>query len=257
MKLTNQIAIISGGLGDIGSAIATELADCGADIAIGDIKQEAAAASVIASIQSLGRKAVYTQVDISRSDEVEEWINTTSRALGVPSLIIPNAAIARMSNIKKLSFHDWDQQLLINLNGAFYMSRAAANKLVEMKMGGRIVFIGSWAAHRVHRHLPAYCVGKAGLRMLSQCMAAEYAENGILVNEIAPGTVNAGLSAAILKGKPQVQKSIKSQIPVGKLIEPVEVAKQVAYLCDPDNHHITGSTLLMDGGLSLGNLNIK
>ena len=255
MELKNQIALISGGLGDIGRAIAHELASCGADIAIGDIKEEQEAAPFVVSLRELGSKVVYTKVDVSDPKSVDEWISTIAHDLGVPTLIIPNAAIVRISNIREINVEDWNQQLLVNLSGCFYMSRAAANKLVEMKMKGRIIYIGSWAANRVHKEIPAYCVGKAGLRMLCQCMAAEYAENGILVNEIALGVINAGLSGEILRDKPELKASIRSRIPVGEFIEPHEVAKQVLVLCDPNNNHMTGAILLMDGGLSLGNSN--
>jgi glucose 1-dehydrogenase len=255
MELKNQIALISGGLGDIGRAIAHELASCGADIAIGDIKEEHEAAPFVASLQTLGRKVEYTKVDVSDPKSVDDWISTTADVLGVPTLVIPNAAVVKISNIRQISVEDWNQQLSVNLNGCFYMSWAAANKLVEMNMKGRIIYIGSWAANRVHKDIPAYCVGKAGLRMLCQCMAAEYARNGIMVNEIALGIINAGLSGEILKDKPELKESIRSRIPVHEFIEPVEVAKQVLVLCDPNNNHMTGSTLLMDGGLSLGNSN--
>jgi NAD(P)-dependent dehydrogenase (short-subunit alcohol dehydrogenase family) len=255
MELKNQIALISGGLGDIGRAIAHELASCGADIAIGDIKEEQEAAPFVVSLRELGSKVVYTKVDVSDPKSVDEWISTIAHDLGVPTLIIPNAAIVRISNIREINVEDWNQQLSVNLSGCFYMSRAAANKLVEMKMKGRIIYIGSWAANRVHKEIPAYCVGKAGLRMLCQCMAAEYAENGILVNEIALGVINAGLSGEILRDKPELKASIRSRIPVGEFIEPHEVAKQVLVLCDPNNNHMTGAILLMDGGLSLGNSN--
>ncbi|NND07240.1 MAG: SDR family oxidoreductase [Saprospiraceae bacterium] len=255
MELKNQIALISGGLGDIGRAIARELASCGADIAIGDIEEEHEAAPFVASLQDLGRGVVYTKVDVSDPKSVEDWISTISNDLGVPTLIIPNAAIVRISNIRQISVDDWNQQLSVNLSGCFYMSRAAANKLVERKKKGRIIYIGSWAANRVHKDIPAYCVGKAGLRMLCKCMAAEYAENNIMVNEIALGIINAGLSGEIMKDQPQLQESIQARIPVNEFIEPGEVAKQVLVLCDPNNRHMTGSTLLMDGGLSLGNSN--
>ena len=255
MELKNQIALISGGLGDIGRAIAKELASCGADIAIGDIKEEQEAAPFVASLRELGSKVVYTKVDVSDPISVDDWISTIAHDLGVPTLIIPNAAVVKISNIRQISVEDWNQQLSVNLSGCFYMSRAAANKLVEMKRKGRIIYIGSWAANRVHKDIPAYCVGKAGLRMLCQCMAAEYAENGILVNEIALGVINAGLSGEIIKDKPELKESILSRIPVHEFIEPDEVAKQILVLCDPNNKHMTGTTLLMDGGLSLGNSN--
>ena len=124
-------------------------------------------------------------------------------------------------------------------------------RLLEHKRPGRIVFIGSWAAHAAHNAIPAYCVAKAGLRMLCKCMALEFAPHGILVNEVAPGYVNAGLSAQGWAQNPDAREAARQRVPIQELIEPQEVALQVAHLCEPANRHMTGSVLLMDGGLSL------
>jgi NAD(P)-dependent dehydrogenase (short-subunit alcohol dehydrogenase family) len=113
------------------------------------------------------------------------------------------------------------------------------------------VFLGSWAGHSPHAHVPAYCVAKAGLRMLCQCMALEYARHGILVNEVAPGFVNAGLSRQVFEEDPQFHAQCTARVPIGEIMTAEEVAFHVAYLCDPRNRATTGSALLCDGGLSL------
>jgi NAD(P)-dependent dehydrogenase (short-subunit alcohol dehydrogenase family) len=145
----------------------------------------------------------------------------------------------------------WSRELRVNLDGAFYLAQAATARLLHHKRHGRVVFIGSWAAHTVHLHIPAYCVAKAGMRMLCKCMALELAPHGITVNEIAPGFVNGGLSRRVWEEHPAMRAAARKKVPVGELIAPEEVAEQVVHLCHPDNHHITGSVLLMDGGLSL------
>jgi glucose 1-dehydrogenase len=117
--------------------------------------------------------------------------------------------------------------------------------------GGRIVFVGSWAAHRPHTPLPIYCVTKAALRMLCKTMALDLADANILVNEVAPGYVDGGLTGQIMKDNPDARQANIDRVPIGQLIEPSEVALQVVNLCDPKNRHMTGSTVLMDGGLSL------
>src|SRR5207248_5748400 len=108
---------------------------------------------------------------------------------------------------------EWDRELRVNLNGAFYLARECARRLVELGRPGRIVFVGSWAAHAVHTDLPAYCVAKAGLRMLSKCMALELAPKGILVNEVAPGFVDAGLSGRIFVEKPERREASLRLVP--------------------------------------------
>ena len=123
--------------------------------------------------------------------------------------------------------------------------------MVHHKKPGRVVFIGSWAAHAPHPAIPTYCAAKAGLRMLCKTMALQLAPHQILVNEVAPGYVDAGLTAQLWARNPGSRERAAGRVPTGQLIDPREVALQVAHLCDPANRHTTGSVLLMDGGLSL------
>ena len=124
-------------------------------------------------------------------------------------------------------------------------------RLLHHGQPGRIVFVGSWAAHAPHPALPAYCVAKAGLRMLMKCLALELGPHDILVNEVAPGWVDAGLSGRIFNDNPGAREDAVGKVPVRRLIAPAEVAYEVAHLCDPAVRHTTGSVALMDGGLSL------
>jgi NAD(P)-dependent dehydrogenase (short-subunit alcohol dehydrogenase family) len=250
--LKNQTAIISGGLGDIGRAIALEMARLGAHVAIGDVRPPEDATDFLRTIGSLQVRCRYDRVDVSDADVVRDWVMAVESDLGVPTLIIPNAAIVTLANIREVTPEQWSRELRVNLDGAFHLAQAAALRLLHHSRQGRIVFLGSWAAHAPHTHIPAYCAAKAGLRMLCKCMALELAPHGILVNEVAPGYVDAGLSKQIWDQHPALREQAIQRAPVQKLITPLEVAHQVVALCHPENQHITGSVLLMDGGLSLG-----
>lgn len=251
MKLEEQVALISGGLGDIGRAIARELATHGADIALCDLRSASDAGPFLAELRALGRRAHYDAVDVSDADAVQHWVRDVESTLGVPTLIIPNAAQVTQADVRQLSAEQWSRELRVNLDGAFHLAQAGALRLVEHRKPGRIVFIGSWAAHRVHAHIPAYCVAKAGLRMLCQCMALEFAPHGILVNELAPGIVDAGLSAQLINGNAALREAVRRLTPVGELVASEDIARGVAFLCDPANRQMTGSVLLQDGGMSL------
>lgn len=251
MNLSGQTALISGGIGDIGRAIARELAVQGADIALCDLCPASDAEPFLAELRALGRRARYSAVDVSDASAVQQWVRDIESTLGVPTLIIPNAAQVTQADVRQLTAEQWSRELRVNLDGAFHLAQAGALRLVEHRKPGRIVFIGSWAAHRVHAHIPAYCVAKAGLRMLCQCMAAEFAAHGILVNEVAPGIVDAGLSGRIMDGTPALRDSARQLTPVKELVQPADVARSVAFLCDPANRQMTGSVLLQDGGMSL------
>jgi NAD(P)-dependent dehydrogenase (short-subunit alcohol dehydrogenase family) len=171
--------------------------------------------------------------------------------LGTPDLIIPNAAIVTFGSVLSVTPEIWTRELQVNLTGAFYLAQAGARRLVAKACSGRIVFVGSWAAHAPHPSIPAYSAAKAGLRMTMKCMALELAEKRILVNEVAPGYVDAGLSGRCFERDPASRVKAREQVPIQVLISSEDVALQVAHLCQPAIRQMTGSVIVMDGGLSL------
>jgi glucose 1-dehydrogenase len=247
----NQNVIISGGLGDIGRAIALEFGTHGAAVAIGDIRLAEEAQDFLCELTAKKIRTHYTQVDVSDAEQVRNWIAEAENKLGAIDFVIPNAATATTANIRDITPEQWSRELRVNLDGAFHLAQMATARMLEQGRSGRVVFVGSWAGHAPHAEIPAYCVSKAGLRMLCKCMALELAPHGILVNEIAPGYVDAGLSRRICEQDPLRRKQALKKVPVRKFIKAQEVAEQIVHLCHPQNQNITGSTLLMDGGLSL------
>lgn len=247
MQIANELkpplAAISGGLGDIGQAIAKILSDAGAEIALADLGT---------SDTTRAGTHFFSPVDVTDAAAVEKWYGKVSEKFGrVPNLIVPNAAIATFKPYLELTAAEWKRELDVNLNGAFYFADAGTRRLVKESKPGRVVFMGSWAGHAPHGKLPAYSVAKAGLRMLNQTLALELAPRGILVNEIAPGYVHAGLSGRVFTEKPEIAVQAQKAVPIRKLISAEDVAMQVLYLCSPAGNHITGTTILQDGGLSL------
>jgi NAD(P)-dependent dehydrogenase (short-subunit alcohol dehydrogenase family) len=240
------VAVITGGLGGIGRAIAVELARRGADIAVCDIRT-AGAEVLIEAVAAERQRCRVDELDVTDPGAVRAWLTAVGSDLGLPTLIIPNAATADAGALGTLEPEHWRRELAVNLDSALYVAMLAARDLICAQRPGRIVFIGSWAASQVHPAIPTYCVAKAGLRMLMRCMSLEYASHAILVNEVAPGYVNAGLGAV----GPEEAAALNRQVPLGEMAVAQDVALQVAYLCDPQNRHMTGSTVLMDGGLSL------
>lgn len=250
-QFKNDTVIISGGLGDIGRAMAVEFAKFGANIAIGDIQPPTRADDFLKELKQYNIQADYSQVDVVDAAAVKNWVINVENKLGVASIIIANAATVTFTPLMDITPEQWNHELRVNLDGAFHLTHSATARLIHHSHPGRVVFIGSWAAHSVHTHIPAYCVSKAGMRMLCKCMALELAPYNILVNEIAPGYVDAGLSGRSFEKNPESRKEALQKVPVKKLITATQVAQQVVLLCDPSNEHMTGSTVLMDGGLSL------
>ena len=251
MIFKNDTVIISGGLGDIGRAIALEFAKQGANIALGDIHQPDHAREFLAALKEYKIQSGYRQVDVTDAEAVKHWVNEVESEMGLPGIIIANAATVTFGSTIEMSAGQWSRELRVNLDGAFHLTKAATARLLHHGRPGRVVFMGSWAAHAVHPNIPAYCVSKAGMRMLCKCMALELAPYNILVNEMAPGFVDAGLSGQSFEKDPATRTAALQKVPVKKLISAAEVAQQVLLLCHPQNVHMTGSTVLMDGGLSL------
>ena len=239
---TQPVAMISGGSGDIGRATALALQQAGCRVAIGDVHA--------APLHEDGFH--YHQVDVSDEAAVAAWFDAVESHFGQPaSIIVANAGIVTTGSVMNATVEDWNRTVAVNLTGAWLTARTGARRLIEMKMPGRIVFVGSWAAHAPHVQLAAYCAAKAGLRMLAQTMALELADKCILVNEVAPGFVDAGLSAELFRKDAALAERSRAVVPNKQLIEADEVAQAITYMCSPTHRNLTGSTLLLDGGLSL------
>ena len=247
MKIANELqpplAAISGGLGDIGQAIARALKEAGSEIALCDLAPAGDRPFPASS---------HDQVDVTDAAAVEQWFASVSEKFGrAPNIIVPNAATATFRRHLEITPDEWKRELDVNLNGAFYFAEAGARRLTQAARDGRIVFIGSWAGHAPHRHLPAYSASKAALRMLTKTLALELAPRRILVNEVAPGYVDAGLSGRVFAANPDLAVEATNKVPIRKIISADEVAAQVLYLCSAAGNHLSGTTLVMDGGLSL------
>jgi glucose 1-dehydrogenase len=242
--LRGQIAVVSGGLGDIGRATAHALSAAGATVALSDLPPAAAARRAMPGYH-------YTRVDVTKTPAVEGWLARVTRDLGPPSLVICNAGIVEFGSALDTTPAAWRRTLDVNLSGAFFMAQAAARAMVKKKRKGRIVFVGSWAGHVPHTGITTYSVAKAGLRMAMKCLALELAPKGVCVNEIAPGVVDAGLSGKLMARRMADRTRIQRKIPLGQLLTANDVARGVISLCDPQNAHMTGAVLLLDGGLSL------
>ncbi|MBO9619591.1 MAG: SDR family oxidoreductase [Niabella sp.] len=247
----NKVVLISGGLGDIALATALAFGREGAWVALSDIHPQTTARPKLALLENEGIPCAYYKADMGDAAAVQGWINCVVDEWQRLDVAIVNAATVTQKSIATITAQEWQAELQVNLNGAFYLAQQAAVYFSDNKIPGNIVFLGSWAAHAVHPHIPAYCVAKAAVRMLCQCMALEFAPHGIRVNEMAPGYVNAGLSKEVWEQQPELIEKARLQVPLGGLIEAAEVAEQILWICRSENRHLTGSSLLMDGGLSL------
>ena len=232
-----QIAVVTGAGGSIGEAIVEHLRALGAVVVGGDLGDVASG-----EIRSL---------DVTEPSSIEAWLAGVEARFGCPTIGVICAGISRPGRLVDTSDEDWNAVVEVNLTGAFYTARAIIRRMLASNVRGRIVFIGSWAAHSPHPHIGAYSASKAGLRALCQTLALDHASDGILINEVAPGIVDAGLSRALFRRDPALEHRTRASIPTGTVLQPADVARDVAFLVSPDNLHTTGAVIVSDGGLSL------
>jgi len=251
-SLKPALVALSGGLGDIGSAMVKTLTAAGADVAVCDRHSQDEGSQILKTLVSEKGGGFYCPLDVSDSVATDTWFEQVEAHYGrPPNIIVSNAAVVTLKHLLELTAEEWTREIQINLSGAYFFARTGAAGLRRLQRHGRIIMVGSWAAHAPHPALPAYSVAKAGLRMLTQSLALELAPDGILVNELAPGFVNAGLSGKIYQKNPTLKARDSAGVPLGKLLGAEDVAGQLLYLCSDFASHMTGSTLLADGGLSL------
>ncbi len=238
------LVAISGGLGDIGRAIGEAYAARGHTVAVCDLAESAPE----------DFSGHYFHADVRSEESVQAWFDAMEQEFGrPPSLVVVNAGVHCNNgngNSIETRVEDWTRTIEVNLTGAWLTAREAARRLLAVGGTGGITFVGSWVGQYPTANLAAYCASKAGMHSLVKTMALELADKGIRVNEIAPGYVDAGLSGKIFAENGGLAEQARQAVPSRQLVTAEEVARGVVFLSDPANPNVTGSTLVLDGGIS-------
>jgi NAD(P)-dependent dehydrogenase (short-subunit alcohol dehydrogenase family) len=249
-SLERRHIVVTGGCGDIGRAMAVELAARGGRVTVFDVHEPpgADAPDAAAFTAALARGEVtFERVDVTDRAEVRDALERIAPF----DAVIGNAGISRSAPFLEITDGQWRDHLDVNLTGNFHLGQEAARIMVERGVGGTIVFTGSWVQEVPWPEIAAYSASKAGLAMLMRSMALELAPHGIRVNVIAPGIVAAGMARYQMEHEPQYASRVANIIPLGRMQTPEDVARAAAFLCSDDAGYMTGATLLADGGCSL------
>ncbi|HLA82862.1 MAG TPA: SDR family oxidoreductase [Thermoleophilia bacterium] len=238
--------VITGGSGDIGAAMGVEVCRRGAAVTLLDRKSLGESAPWVDRVRKHG-KAAYVQADVRDRAGIESAL----KAIDPLHVVISNAGIVQPAPFLEVTQEQWQEHLDINLTGCFNVGQAAARLMLDRGRPGRIIFTGSWVGDIPWPEDSAYSASKAGVKLLAMSMARELSPQGILVNVIAPGIVNAGLAAQVMAKDPLFKERVSKVIPLGYPSSAEQVAKAAAFLCSADSDYITGSVLLVDGGCSL------
>lgn len=249
--LAGKTALVTGGVGDLGSEMALQLAQAGAGIALWDVRPSSEVTKRIERLQQGGTHLLYQQVDVRRRAEVDSAMQALIAEFGGIDIACVNAGIVEGMPFLDITEESWQRQLDVNLTGAFNVAQAVARQMVAAQTQGRIIFTSTWVAQVPWPEITAYTVSKAGLNMLMKQMARELAIYGIRVNAVAPGIVKAGLAGRQMHEDVQYAARVAKVIPLGEPGTPVEIGQAVLYLASPQASYITGSVLTIDGGCSL------
>jgi 3-oxoacyl-[acyl-carrier protein] reductase len=244
MKLDGRVALVTGASRGIGSAIADALADAGARV-IGSATSEAGAAAIDTRLAGRNGRGVVLNVDAGASIDV--LVETITKDFGRLDILVNNAGITRDTLLMRMKDEDWDAVIQTNLSAVFRTSRAVLRGMLRAK-GGRIVNITSVVGSTGNPGQVNYAAAKAGVAGMTRALAREVGSRGITVNCVAPGFIDTDMTRE-LSGE-QIS-ALTGQIPLGRLGQPQDIAKAVLFLVSDDAGYITGTTLHVNGGMSM------
>ena len=240
-SMDGQVALVTGGARGIGLAISSRLADRGVKVAVGYSHGADTAKAFAAAHQG----ATIHQGNIGVAGDCERVINEVLDQHGQLDILVNNAGITIDRTVRKMSAADWDRVVQVNLSGAFYLSRAVLQHMLDRGYG-RIINISSVIGEKGNIGQANYAAAKSGLFGLTNSLALETARKGITVNSVAPGFIATEMVTAMPE---EALQRVIGQIPVGRLGEPDEIARVVEFLADPDSGYITGEVYGINGGL--------
>jgi NAD(P)-dependent dehydrogenase (short-subunit alcohol dehydrogenase family) len=262
-KLSGRVAFVTGGTRGIGAAIALSLANQGATVAVGFSGNSQRAAEFLAELEPLCKAhaaaASTHQGNVGNADDCRRTIAEVIAQHGRLDILVNNAGITMDTTVAKMTDHDWNTVLAVNLSGAFFLSQAALAHMVE-RGSGRIVNVSSVIGETGSIGQANYAASKSGLFGLTKTMAKEAAYQlakagkntedglGITVNTVTPGYVATDMVAKIPE---KVLDRLKAGIPLGRLARPEEVARVVHFLAADASSYITGQVWAVNGGLDM------
>ncbi len=246
MKLQGKTAVITGGASGIGRAIAEQFAAEGAIIAIVDVNRDKAEAAA-AEMSAQGHKAWATVADVRDEASINAAV-ASILTKGNIDILVNSAGIGVLASFLETTSELFDTVHAINMRGTFLFAQAVARSMVERKVAGSIINIGSASGIRGNAGRTAYGVGKAGIGMLTKIMAVELAANGIRTNAIAPGPIETPLATGAHSSA--ARDAWLNELPIRRYGTPQEVAKVALFLASDDSSYVSGHILSVDGGFA-------
>ena len=250
MKVSDRVALVTGGSRGIGKAIVVALANGGAKVAFVYQSNKDAADKLVAELTAQGREVYAIQADVSKKTDADAAIENVVAKWGRLDILVNNAGIIRDQLVLAMTSEEWNDVIQTNLTSVFNFCQAAIRPMMG-KRYGRIVNMSSVAADFSNPGQANYAARKAGIEGFSRCLATEYAKRGITVNCVAPGFIETDMTSAVVSA---AGDKIKTSIPVKRLGQPDDISNAVLFLASDESSYITGQILKVDGGLTLGGM---
>ena len=255
--LEGHTAIVTGASSGIGHAVAAGLAEAGAAVVVNYRSDEESAEELATRITDGGGRAIAVQADVSQEQDVTRLFDTAAEAFGRIDVLVSNSGVQKAAPVADLTLKDWNTVIDINLTGQFLCAREAIRRFRSQPKDGRPARSAGTiiAMSSVHELIPwaghvNYAAAKGGLRMLTRTLAQEVAGDGIRINAIAPGAIRTPINKEAWDSEEALAKLLRL-IPYGRIGEPEDVARAAVWLASDAADYVTGTTLFVDGGMSL------
>ena len=246
LRLTDCVAVVTGGSRGIGRAAVECFARLGANVVVNYVRDEKAANSVVAEAEAQNVGALAVKADVSLKGDSQRLIDATTRKFDRVDFLVCNAGIWEGSPIEQMTEEIWNRTMDLNLKGTWSACRSAVPHMKRQGFG-RIVIVSSTAGQRGEANVSNYAASKGGQISFTKSLAAELGPFGINVNSVAPGWVDTDMCADAF-AKPGFRKDLEDSIPVGRVASPEDIAWPIVFLCTEWARHINGEILNVNGG---------